>query len=181
MLDMNTILYSQDAQAERLRKHIIKEGKASGSIVKRDMWKASYYDDELDREVYALFDSLDALREEYPDEEYVEVSRESGHFSSRDVLLKHGWSADGIHEIDFAIIEWARENGLDGVYWDEELDISGYSAPRGGFFDQGIDTLIACEVMPDNDEGMEGVGPVEWISPPSYKRALRWVDTDPSP
>ena len=36
---------------------------------------------------------------------------------------------------------WAQEQGLDGVWWDDVLDVDRYSAPRGVVFQNVVPTL----------------------------------------
>lgn len=140
-------------------KKMIEYGLENDLIEYKTLYKATFYDDELDTEFYSLHDTREEAEEEffedYPVEEIKEICASD--------KLKALHSQRGIVKgLDFVMIEWAKDKGYDGVYWREELDPASLSAPRAGLFDHAVKRMILSERVPESREGMKGVGKTKW-------------------
>ncbi len=105
-------------------------GLEKGYIKEVTSYVVSWWDDEWESNMSISFDSLEEASEEAENYETVPVSVQSyaADSSFPDSTVKEG--ALGVEHILFTV--WASENtSYDGVWWDETLDVSRLSAPRG--------------------------------------------------
>ena len=111
-----------------------------GYLDRTEVFEVAYWDDELERFVTLTFHDYDkATTEAAMMEEEVQAC-EGVRFGVRGLdYWKRTFSADPCEDLakSFAILWWAEANGYDGVWWDEELDITRLSAPRGVLFAPG--------------------------------------------
>lgn len=161
LLDILTLIYGKDTESANLRQQIIEQSLSNGLLQADSVYRYTYYDDELEQDVHCDFRSQDeALLEADGDTDSVQCI--SGYFASEKLLAIHRQPSGGIEGIDFAVVEWARDKGFDGVYWDETLDPLGYSAPRGGLFPKAMRFFKEAHEMPDDEDGLAGVGVSKW-------------------
>lgn len=94
-------------------------------------YRVSHFDDELDSEVYADYDSLEAAQEEANEPEDIKVIK--GGYTPTDKLKQIANNSHitptGI--LDYILPIYAETIGVDGVWWNDTLDVHKYSAPRG--------------------------------------------------
>lgn len=95
-------------------------------------YRFSYWDDEMEEEMYSEFDNLEEAEEEadgYATESITTHSTYAATESFPDSTVKEG--ATGIHDIMATV--WVNETKpqYDGVWWADKLDVSRLSAPRG--------------------------------------------------
>lgn len=93
-----------------------------------------YYDDEMEDDMCSTFDSMIDAETEYEDElEHMDVTIDKGGIiptnKLRQATRQKRMDATGV--LDFILPLYAAQAGLDGVWWQDDLDISRYSAPRG--------------------------------------------------
>lgn len=163
MLDMREVLYGDSKAAKAVRSLALKQAEARGYIEKRTVYEVCWDDDELDTRCSMLLRTMEEAEEEVRDEppapkEYI--------CTTPLLNMIHGWPEHELRDgLEFAVVEWARGiSVLDGVYWDEELDPSRYTAPRAGMFstsDLGLE--IDTEALDDQDR-LCGVSSQVWIS-----------------
>lgn len=95
-----------------------------------EIWRVSYHDDEWDREFVYYVDDRAEAREEKESGRNV---RRMTNFPvpTEESLNRTGIKSKltGVHDVLALLL--AEEMGLDGVWWDDELDESRLSAPRG--------------------------------------------------
>lgn len=109
------------------RERIVDWGVEKGYVRRSDRWKVSWYDDELDEEVFLLFDT----EEEALDEECGPPER------VKDVVPTETFPdpAGRLNADQVIVAVWAEEEtDFDGVYWDDRLDPVRLSAPRAVIF-----------------------------------------------
>jgi hypothetical protein len=95
------------------------------------VYRVSYYDDELEDEVYEEFTDREQAEIE-AEEKDSEVQEIKGELVATDALRKRTMSrADQVLTFDLILSVYAEEHGYDGVWWNDMLDVSRYSAPRG--------------------------------------------------
>jgi len=105
----------------------VKSGLLEPSIV----YRVSYYDDELDSEVYSDYDSYEQAKIEADDES--DIKKIAGSYKPTDKLktLTKNPRMTPTSVIDYVLPLYAEELGYDGVWWQDTLDIGKFSAPRG--------------------------------------------------
>lgn len=95
-------------------------------------YRFSYWDDEMEEEMYFEFSNLEEAEEEAAGYEAESVTTHTSYKATDnfpDSTVKKG--ATGIHDIMTTV--WVNETKpeYDGVWWADRLDISRLSAPRG--------------------------------------------------
>ena len=104
-----------------------------GLIEPKETVRVSWFDDEMDNTMYQEFSSMDAAEDEFGDLDGYEVSRNTKGYLPTDRLKKlsknPNMSATGV--LDYVLPIYAEAQGYDGVWWQDKLDVSRYSAPRG--------------------------------------------------
>jgi hypothetical protein len=94
-------------------------------------YRVSYFDDELDSEVYSDYDSLEAAQQEAGDPEDIKAIK-GGYVPTN--KLKQAANNQHITPtgiLDYVLPIYAESIGVDGVWWNDILDVHKYSAPRG--------------------------------------------------
>lgn len=117
----------------------------NGYVVDATLYKSMCYDEE-GIEYYSLYQSKEtALREAYNEEDNV---KEYKGLLPTEKLKEISLVAIELLNINSIITQLYAEKVLDydGIYWDEELDIPSYSAPRGCIFNNKINTFKVTEV-----------------------------------
>lgn len=109
-------------------------GVKNGWIEPTDYYKAYQYDSELDDTVYSIhptYDDAEAEIYEIDDDNYVE--HEPNGFVMTERMQETCLSYHRMHEpTDLLFTLFAEyELNIDGVWWDDILDVYAYSAPRG--------------------------------------------------
>lgn len=143
-----------------VRKELFQWAVEKGYLTKNDIWVYHFYDEEFDgfyemelpsledAQAEADWEELDEAEQaivmkrlknrENEAEEYASTIFNATRFSATEMLLEaEGWtgSCTSSQAEDFAIMRYAEEVLLlDGVYWDEELDVARLSAPRAVIF-----------------------------------------------
>jgi hypothetical protein len=114
----------------------VKNGLLEPSIV----YRVSYYDDELDSEVYSDYDSYEQAKLEADDES--DIKKIVGSYKPTDKLktLTKNPRMTPTSVLDYVLPLYAEELGYDGVWWQDTLDIGKFSAPRGVIVPSKIST-----------------------------------------
>lgn len=116
--------------------------------------EVSWFDEELDQRVAYNFDLTDPKGCEAFDEELgsrkedgwddVRAQRVEGHAPTEALHERIGFNVHAAHAAEMAAILYAQEvlrqhaPALVGAWWDDELDTSRLSAPRGGVFPECV-------------------------------------------
>jgi GNAT superfamily N-acetyltransferase len=93
-----------------------------------------YYDDEMEDDLCSTFNSMADAEAEYDEElEHMDVSVDKGGIVPTDKLKKETRQnrIDSTGVLEFVLPIFAEQQGLDGVWWQDKLDVQRYSAPRG--------------------------------------------------
>jgi hypothetical protein len=146
-------------------------GVEAGWVTRAHQWEAPYYDSEADEDMVMLFDDEDGAREQVRDMEGDEdavrrVDAVDGTPRMREHLERwfEGLRGSGrpLDKTDAAIellnlYVTAHWPDLDGLWWDERLDPSAYSAPRGVILPYALGRWQAVSFGPPDqeDEGWE--------------------------
>lgn len=130
-----------DAHAldEEHRAAILGWARTEGLCLARTMWRHARWDDEIETEIVQIHASLEDAREEAdwngePDEE-IGISEIHEHLGTS--KLMEAVMTDNALMGDHAVIEavlplWIQTlPDIDGVWWEDRLDVLAYSAPRG--------------------------------------------------
>lgn len=142
-----------------LAREVLAWGVAAGHVVAKDLWRVSWWDDELDDRMSMIFDDAAEAREEARDRE-IRSRRIRGHVStpSLDVICMQTRPSLGDRSvIELLLPLWARsQHGLDGVWWSDRLSPVTLSAPRGVLAADVVDKWTATRLDHDPDEGDTG-------------------------
>lgn len=114
-------------------------------------YKHEYYDEDLDVDNIIEFDSLDEALVEYDIEELTKfyTHKETDKFSNI-VGDNNKWNTELILSV------YANEmTELDGIFWDEPLNIEEYSAPRGTIFEDKISSWSKLNL---NKKALNNIG-----------------------
>lgn len=106
-----------------------------GLIETTEIFGFSYYDDEWEDEMYQEFETREEAEEEAEMHDAEVTSKQSYKATSHlnDII---GWKVEPIMVEDYLVILYAYEVlDVDGVWFNDELDSSRLSAPRGTIFD----------------------------------------------
>ncbi len=112
-------------------------GIIKGFVEKIIMYRVSYYDDELDATVYSLYDTyIEAMREvTEQDEDTYKLQRifDIAFTNKLNVRVRRmAAQRAAVSVFDLLLTVYIEdETDLDGIWWQDELDIYKYSAPRG--------------------------------------------------
>jgi len=109
-------------------------------VEKSDIYRVSYYDDELEDTVYSDYPDIESARHEADSPE--DIEKISGGVKPTDKLKQATnnphLSSTGI--LDYILPLYADTIGLDGVWWQDVLDVTRLSAPRGVIVPSKINT-----------------------------------------
>ena len=123
----------------REKSDIISWGLESGYIDQKETYKVCWYDDELDQEVCMEFDTLDAAELEAGSDREISINK-GGILPT--LKLNSESMQDRIEPsqtFDLLLTIFVdRMTNFDGIWWDDYLDVSKYSAPRGVIFNSKI-------------------------------------------
>lgn len=140
-----------------LAKEVLAWGVAAGHAVPKDLWRISWWDDEMESRMSMVFDDADEAREEARDRD-IRTRRISGHVSTPAldaVCMQTRLSLGDRSVIDLLLPLWARsQHGLDGVWWSDRLSPITLSAPRGVLAADVVSEWTATRLDhdPDDDE-----------------------------
>jgi len=106
---------------------------SNGYVTEADTWRVWMDSEEEERDSYFVFDKEEDARRELDDdtpEDYLESVRG---FLATDKLRKAvgRLRIDPVMVPDLTLTVFAEENGFDGVWWEDDLDVRQLSAPRG--------------------------------------------------
>ncbi|PLS19619.1 hypothetical protein CVD28_04160 [Bacillus sp. M6-12] len=116
---------------EEQQQEIIQWGIHEGYVTACPLYRVTYYDDEMDMDLCSLY-SDKGIGEEEAEDYGVELEEEEGFVSTEKMerrVMSHGSLLAPLDLLTTIYVE--DELSIDGVWWEEELDISRYSAPRG--------------------------------------------------
>lgn len=114
-------------------------GTDNGYCAETDLFRVSYYDEEYDNEYYLLFED-EAKAASEAEERDTEYSREQGYIGTQklrdEAICPHLAPAATLEILTTVYAD--KVLGLDGVWWNEELDVYRLSAPRGVIFNSRL-------------------------------------------
>lgn len=117
------------------RKALNEWGLANGWVVPKTVWTVQYFDAEIDETRYFHCDSEEEAERESPQEEDCTVSTEEILGATRKLNEYHGFEVDDVAVQDLLAVVYADQVlSIDGVFWDENLDVIGLTAPRAVIF-----------------------------------------------
>jgi len=113
-----------------------------GLVIECTLYKYSYFDDEMDCEFESLFYSLDdAIAEVEDEDDIIEAAGYRG--TERFAAIVGESNKDNLSLVLVAYC--IHETNFDGVFWDDILDPSRYSAPRGVIVQQQLDSWTVTD------------------------------------
>lgn len=142
--DREAQLLDFHALSESQRLDIATYAQERGWVEPADTYVVSYYDDEWESEMTMRFTDREEAEDEAAALEADEPTVESGfvYVQMPDSTARAGEEAD----LGVVAAAWVGEQrpDLDGVWWDDDLDVSRLSAPRGVIVPQRIDAWLSA-------------------------------------
>ena len=174
----NNVFLNASKLTKALKREIADWGISQQLIKQTIVYRVSYYDDELESEVYSDYASLKDAKEEAGDE--LEIKKLSGYEPTQKLkTLAHNNYITPTGILDYVLPIYAEANGYDGVWWQDKLDVSKYSAPRGVIVPSKVSSWN-FEKFEAVNEGASGYIPSEAeADDPRFKTALT-VDIKPN-
>lgn len=117
--------------SKKHKQSIIDWGVENGYVKTKAIYRVEYYDGDLDMEVYQEYDSREEAEEENDPKDIEEIR--SGLVATSRLTNRTNYPGAGptiaFDLLTTVFVEDATQ--LDGVWWEDRLDVSVYSAPRG--------------------------------------------------
>tara|TARA_R110000796_G_scaffold2214_4_gene8928 strand:+ start:4720 stop:5718 length:999 start_codon:yes stop_codon:yes gene_type:complete len=147
----------------------------NGYLEQQETVTVCYYDDEMEDDLCSTFNSMADAEYEYDGElEHYDVEVDKGGIVPTDKLKKAArqkrMEATGV--LDFVLPLYAEQAGLDGVWWQDTLDVSRYSAPRGVIVPSKIDSweFKVNESIVEDGKIVQGVNTTVDVKPGETER-----------
>lgn len=117
------------------RRQLAAWGVGRGWVARRTLWQLSRHDDELGGTVQSLYESEAAAREEAFDDEDATVTAVRT-LVAQPVLAERMGQPIALGQAEALLHAVYAEDvlALDGVFWNDVLDVPGWSAPRAVIF-----------------------------------------------
>ena len=106
----------------------------NGYLEQQETVTVSWFDDEMDDTLSQTFNSMADAKAEHDEElEHMDVKVDKGGIVPTDKLKKETRQnrIESTGVLEFVLPIFAEQQGLDGVWWQDKLDVQRYSAPRG--------------------------------------------------
>ena len=103
-------------------------------------YRVTYYDDELESDVYSDYDSYERAESEADDPEYIQAIDNGLKPTDKLKSLTRNPNMTLTGVLDYILPLYAEHMSYDGVWWNDVLDPSKYSAPRGVIVPSKINT-----------------------------------------
>jgi hypothetical protein len=128
-------------------------GVQNGYIEPMEIFTVTYFDDEQNDDMQMQFSSREEA--EYEAEVLnVPIGVNTKGFKATSKMVQRvGWIPDLTSVQDHLATLYAEDNGLDGVWWNETLDVPKLSAPRGVIVPAMVRTWHPSEVNTSDTEG----------------------------
>lgn len=120
------------------RAALIKYAVSLGLLEPRLMWRISHFDDEIGETMMSLYSTFSeaAVEANFGTRPVPQRAHATTPLLTQRFLHR---PEDGYAARQWAFMAVAEIAGLDGVWWDDDLDVSCYSAPRVGIFRSRLD------------------------------------------
>lgn len=118
---------------------VIDWGISSGYVTRDVVYVTQWYDDEWEQEFEMVSDSLQELIDEDYDEEDIETRE--GLFPTRRMHDRMSHEVNLASVRDYLLIMYVDDTleDMDGVWWEDDFDVSRLSAPRGCILPRKLD------------------------------------------
>ena len=166
LLDMFSITEAKTPSAKALKEEIANWGVDQGLLEHRTLYRVGWYDCELDDMQCLEFNTKEAAEAEAEDDEERTVTEFNTLVGTPALLARHGFREKDIIDLQFAVIEWAREKFagvVDGVYWAQNHEPFNGWSPRAGLFPFDLSRLAAVDDNPYDEDALKGVSKVKWV------------------
>lgn len=123
---------------KRLKQGVIKQAVKDGWLTTTTIWITSRWDDEWDSYMESTWDNEAEARENYDAEAGDKIKKKTGVAATPKLLAR--WYENFTSRLDIGLAfemglhAIAETSGYDGLWWEDDLDPSRLSAPRGVIF-----------------------------------------------
>jgi hypothetical protein len=122
------------------KKEITEWAIKSGLVETAKTYRVSYYDDELESEVYSDYETYEKAELEADDPSYIQTISTGLKPTDKLKSLTRNPNMTMTGVLGYVLPLYAEYMEYDGVWWNDILDTSKYSAPRGVIVPSKIDT-----------------------------------------
>ncbi len=140
---------------ENCKSILLNWGLDEGLLRRCTLFNAVQFDEQLDRDLVYSFENMKDLEKEF-DLDNVDVTTDTSCPVLTDAALKkYGLSANGSQfNLDYVLIDFLQQSNSQtgsfvGIFWNDEFDPSGLSAPRAGILPKVADKMIekGCVIL----------------------------------
>lgn len=134
------------------REDVVSWSREEGLLEDREIWVASYFDEEFECRRSFECSSREEAKTELQDLPRKRISGPKTAISATAKLLSsegqpQGGIASSSLTFDLALMQYVQANlDADGIWWNERLDVDGYSAPRGVIVASKLESFLKKEV-----------------------------------
>ena len=139
------------------KEDLILWGEEEGMVQKVVAYLASWYDDEMESQMEAMFQSyqeaLDEVGDLMDEESQVgdSIQKIEALAPTSDLVTAMAAPLSDIGKPSLSALSdlatlWAQRSGLDGIWWEDRLDPISYSAPRGVIFPKSVEKIAFHQV-----------------------------------
>lgn len=124
---------------EEQQKEIFTWGIKEHYVISTTLYRITYFDDEMNCDVSYLYDSYEQAQDNAEDD--VEIKTESGYVSTPymdEKVMSHGKEYNPLDLLCTLYVDEVMD--IDGIWWEEKLDVYRYSAPRGVIVESKVDS-----------------------------------------
>jgi len=126
-------------------------GVSKGYLVPTTLYKVTVWDDELDSERFMTFATEEEAESEAEDYEVEVESFES--YTATDTFPDRAFIGNATDYDQVIAAVWVNEAApeLDGVWWEDNFNVSHYSAPRGVLANNKIEEWVSSSQIVDEN------------------------------
>lgn len=127
---------------------LIEWGLDQGLVEMSAAYRATWYDDEMESQMEAVFTTLSEAQDEVgdllcDDAQSTPIEKFDCLYPTSKLVQAMAAPSSDIGKPSLSALSdlatiWAQRSGLDGVWWEDNLDPMRYSAPRGVLFPQSL-------------------------------------------
>ena len=110
-------------------------------VTKQVTFRYYYYDDDLDSEVFQEFPTIELAKQEADEDGDIRPHKQGLQPTQKLEQTTQQSKIDTSSTFDYLLTVYVEQmTDLDGIWWNDKLDVSKYSAPRGVVFNNKIQT-----------------------------------------
>jgi hypothetical protein len=125
------------------KNNVIGWGVENGYIIQEETYRVYYYDDELEQKVYMEFSTYKEAERQAADVNDIKIYKAGIKPTEKLKIETKQNKIDISQAFDLLLTLYVEnETNYDGIWWNDKLDVSKYSAPRGVIFNSKLNNWL---------------------------------------